>query len=139
MDMYLNDKPVTLDGLFDESELGDAVYRSLFSWARAQVDDEEDGHDLYGWGGDCLADTSGDRFGSRLWRFMRVKMSDVVPGQLKQMAEEALAWLINDGIADVVDVTATRIDKERCDLEIVVKHSQGQTLNLRFEDLCNGI
>lgn len=139
MDMYLNDKPVTLDGLFNESELGDAVYRSLFSWARAQVDDEVDGHDLYGWWGDCLADTSGDRFGSRLWRFMRVKMSDVVPGQIKQMAEEALDWLINDGIADAVDVTATRIDKERCDLEIVVKRSQGQTLNLRFEDLWNGI
>ena len=139
MDMYLNDKPVTLDGLFDESELGDAVYRSLFSWARAQVDDEVDGHDLYGWWGDCLADTSGDRFGSRLWRFMRVKMNDVVPGQIKQMAEESLDWLIDDGIADAVDVTATRIDKERCDLEIVVKRSQGQTLNLRFEDLWNGI
>ena len=139
MDLFVNGKAVKLDGLYNESELGDAIYRSLFSWARAQVDDEVDGNQLFGWWGDCLAETSQDRYGSRLWRFQRAKMSDVVPGQIKQMADEALKWLITDGIADAVDTEVTRINKERCDLSIVVHHSQGQTLNLKFEDLWNGI
>ncbi len=92
-----------------------AILISLFSDARA-ADDEtlpEQGGDRRGWWGDSYArdlrpdaGTARDvnRIGSLLWLLSRSKITARVLVQAKQACEEALAWLVRDGIASAVRV-----------------------------------
>ena len=92
-----------------------AILISLFSDARA-ADDEtlpEAGGDRRGWWGDAHArdarpdaGTARDmnRIGSLLWLLSRAKITPRVLAQAHQACEEALAWLVRDGIASAVRV-----------------------------------
>lgn len=92
-----------------------AILISLFSDARA-ADDEtlpEQGGDRRGWWGDAYArdarpdaGTARDvnRIGSLLWLLSRSKITTRVLVQAQQACEEALAWLVRDGIASAVRV-----------------------------------
>ena len=92
-----------------------AILISLFSDARA-ADDEtlpEPGGDRRGWWGDAYArevrpdaGTARDvnRIGSLLWLLSRSKITPRVLTQARQACDEALAWLVRDGIASAVRV-----------------------------------
>lgn len=92
-----------------------AILISLFSDARA-ADDEvlpEAGGDRRGWWGDAYArevrpdaGTARDanRIGSLLWLLSRSKITARTLAQAKQACEDALAWLVRDGIASAVRV-----------------------------------
>lgn len=92
-----------------------AILISLFTDARA-ADDEtlpEAGGDRRGWWGDVHArevrpeaGTARDanRIGSLLWLLSRSKITARTLAQAKQACEEALAWLVRDGIASAVRV-----------------------------------
>ncbi|WP_086733835.1 phage GP46 family protein [Erythrobacter colymbi] len=92
-----------------------AILISLFTDARA-ADDEtlpEAGGDRRGWWGDAYArdlrpdaGTARDvnRIGSLLWLLSRSKITARTLAQAKQACEEALAWLVRDGIASAVRV-----------------------------------
>jgi phage gp46-like protein len=92
-----------------------AILISLFSDARA-ADDEtlpEAGGDRRGWWGDAYArdvrpdaGTARDvnRIGSLLWLLSRSKITARTLAQATQACEEALAWLVRDGIASAVRV-----------------------------------
>ncbi|MFO6448906.1 phage GP46 family protein [Erythrobacter sp. NE805] len=92
-----------------------AILISLFTDARA-ADDEalpEDGGDRRGWWGDAYArdarpdaGTARDRsrIGSLLWLLSRSKITAQVLAQAKQACDDALAWLVRDGIAAAVRV-----------------------------------
>ena len=58
----------------------------------------------YGIGGGLA---SGDRIGSRLWLLSREKQLAGVLDRARHYAEEALAWLVEDGVATAVSVTAS--------------------------------
>ena len=58
----------------------------------------------YGIGGGRAA---GDRIGSRLWLLSREKQLAGVLDRARHYAEEALAWLVEDGVATAVSVTAS--------------------------------
>ncbi len=91
-----------------ESSLASALMLSLFTDARA-TDDELarfGGDDARGWWGDSLSDVDGDEYGSKLWLLQREKQTGETLARAKTYAEQALAWLISDGIADAVNVTA---------------------------------
>jgi phage gp46-like protein len=92
-----------------------AILISLFSDARAADDEElpEAGSDRRGWWGDAFArearpdaGTARDvnRIGSLLWLLSRSKITARVQAQAQQACEEALAWLVRDGIASAVRV-----------------------------------
>jgi phage gp46-like protein len=88
--------------------LDTAALISLFTDRRADADDPVDPRDPFGargWAGDLLAQ-SGDRIGSRLWLLERATLpTDVRFGgaltaaMVQQYAAEALAWMIEDGVA----------------------------------------
>lgn len=87
-----------------------AVILSLFLDARARDDDTlpDGGTDRRGWWADDAAPTAdGDRTGSRLWLLSREKTLPEVLRRAHDYAAEALAWLVDDGIARAVDVGAT--------------------------------
>jgi len=94
--------------------LNTAVLHSLFTDARAREDDE------LPWGEtdrrgcwfdptlpkNAAAGRTVDRYGSRLWLLSRAKQTAETLARAKEYAEEALQWLVDDGIAVKVEVTA---------------------------------
>ena len=112
----INDQPLTIVidgqtvklGLDSAEPLVRAVIISLFTWRRANPDDDLPSDLRMGWWGDTFPTFSNDRIGSRLWLLSRAKIVDETVARAKEYAEEALAWLVEDGIASRVDVVAER-------------------------------
>ncbi len=90
--------------LAGEAGLLTAVLISLFSDARALDKDpfppEESSR--RGW----WADEQPDRIGSLLWLLRREKVTRSTVERARQYARSALRWLVDDGIADHVEVEA---------------------------------
>jgi phage gp46-like protein len=105
------DPALTADGidLLADNGLETAVFLSLFLDRRANADDEiPDGTtDPRGWWADEHADVPGDLIGSRRWLLDRSKRSGETAKRLQHYDTEALAWLIEDGVAESVTVTVT--------------------------------
>jgi len=102
------------DGLEFETDQGleTAVIISLFTDRRAGQDDalpDARDKDRRGWWGDAYADTPGDLIGSRWWLLRRSKATQETINRAKSYAEEALAWMVEDGVAKSVEVTAEKI------------------------------
>jgi len=113
--------PIFLEGdfVFDEAiqdlesdrGLETAVIISLFTDRRANEDDalpDSNNLDRRGWWGDLTSNIENDQIGSRLWLLEREKTTPNVVIRAKQYAEEALQWLIDEGVAMKVEVEAER-------------------------------
>lgn len=98
------------DGLALEEDAGleTAVVLSFFTDRRANPDDSLPGapDDRRGWWGDAFPPVPLDRIGSRLWLLVREKQTHVVVQRAQEYGEEALQWLVDDGIASRVVVIA---------------------------------
>lgn len=119
-----------------DNPLARAVIISLFSWRRANEDDEVDG-DRQGWWADTYADIPGDQTGSRLWLLLRQKITSETARLAEEYAEEALQWLIDDGVASRVNVEAERWEggRDRVDLKVTVVKPDGDGISIRFQDV----
>ena len=116
--------------------LEQAVLISLLTDRRAEADDAiPDGTtDRRGWWADALAE-DGDRIGSRLWLLDRGKATRETATLAREYAEEALAWMVSDGVAAEVLVTAELGPDGEVGLEVVVIRDDGRTVALRFRSL----
>lgn len=139
MELSINGIPSEIS-IFASDELARSVMISLFSWARAHDDDDVEGRRRYGFWGDTYGDP-GERTGSRLWLLRRQKITSKTVERLRTYADEALRWLVDDGVADDVTVTAERADIDRVDLSVTISRN-GDSRTLRFADVwsdLNGI
>lgn len=100
-------------GLLLDEGLKTAVTISLMTDARARDDDNlADGDaahagDRRGWWGDLpLEGEAATPIGSRLWLLRRAKANEGTRLRALPMAREALAWMVQDGICQRVDVQA---------------------------------
>jgi phage gp46-like protein len=125
MDIDLN---MTEDGVDFSLELGDLkhdaglrtpVLVALFSDGRVEeTEDLPDGEtDPRGWWADSFDDT---RMGSLLWTLNREKITGPVMARIQATGEEALEWLIRDGIADEITVEVTRLNTDRIRMRVEV-------------------
>lgn len=118
-------------GLVTDDSLRTAVIISLFTDRRAADDDRlpDAGTDRRGWWADTFAPIEGDLIGSRLWLLSREKQLREAVARAEEYAREALEWLIEDGIAASVIVTASipRSGWLRLDIEIDRPDSRGTT------------
>lgn len=131
---------VELDlGLAVRDPLPRAVVISLFTWGRAKPDDALPGADRMGWWGDTYAPNEGDRIGSRLWLLARAKITAQTPMQAKQYAEEALAWLITDGVASHVLVDAERQGQSQIAIRCQIVRGDGPNLDIRFNNVWSAL
>jgi phage gp46-like protein len=89
--------------LAGDDALQTAVVLSLFTDARARPDDGAEG-DRRGWVGDAFSPE--DRYGSRLWLLRREKQTEETRRRAEDYANEALAWLVEAGLATSVSVSA---------------------------------
>lgn len=102
-----NEFDLAVDGadLAGEDTLISAMLVSLFCDRLVQDYEVGQGEDRRGWWADSLMDGQ-QLTGSRLWLLERSKQLISVIKLAEQYCEEALAWMIEDGIASAVTVTA---------------------------------
>jgi phage gp46-like protein len=133
------DLKISNGALDTDAGLETAVLLSLFSDRRVSEEELPDlAESKRGYWGDMVADVEGDRFGSKLWTLARAKR---VPETLRlgeDYAREALLWLVEDGIASDIFVTADfdgEISAGRWKLIIKIEKPSGA--ESRFEVLWN--
>lgn len=136
---------LTLDalaGLETDAGLATAVIVSLFTDARAPADLElPEGADRRGWWGDALPPevagrtVAGDRIGSLLWTVQREKTTPEVLSRVRSIIEQALAWMVTDGLARGVDVETWRDGLDRLGWSVVIHKPDGNRDEMRFETL----
>ena len=98
--------------LESDADLRTAVLISLFTDRLAAPDDElpePSDPDRRGWWGDTGSDPP-DNIGSKLWLYTRTVWTDEVRLGIQQAAQNALQWMIDDGAADEVIVSAVRTE-----------------------------
>jgi len=135
---FAGDWQILSPGLAEDSGLDTAIIISLFSDRRAEDGDLTAGESRRGWWGDTYAVTEGDKIGSRLWLLSREKQLPQVVARAEEYAAEALAWLIEDGIAGRVDVTASVIAQGMLGLEILIYRNDAPPARYRFDYFWQG-
>ncbi|WP_451998988.1 phage GP46 family protein [Azospirillum argentinense] len=141
----MSDRTVVIDGvplsldLTTSDPLVRAVLMSLFTWARAQPGDVLPADRRMGWWGDTYPTVAGDCIGSRLWLLSREKLLPETLRRAREYAEEALAWLVTDGVARRVEVTADRRGADGLTLTCRIWRRDGTPVDLRFDDAWEAI
>ncbi|WP_439861636.1 phage GP46 family protein [Pseudomonas sp. MBLB4136] len=128
---------LALDGndLQLDDGLQTSILISLFSDRRARADDQLPGEDRdrRGWWADAYPVIEGDQIGSRLWLLDREKEIQETLRRAKEYAEEALAWLVVDGIAARVEVSASVPRRGVLGLAVAVKRVDGRLENYQYD------
>ncbi|VXC68432.1 conserved hypothetical protein [Pseudomonas sp. 8Z] len=121
--------------LATDDSLLTATIISLMSDRRARADDQlpEGGRDRRGFWGDAWAVVPGDQLGSRLWLLGREKELPETVRRAREYAEEGLAWMIKDGIAARVDVTASVPRRGMLGLSVAIHKLDGNIENFQYE------
>jgi phage gp46-like protein len=120
--------------LVADEGLETAVLLSLFLDRRADADDGVSlDQDPRGWWGDTFAAVVGDRIGSKLWLLSREKQLTSVATRAKTYAAEALAWLVDDGVASSVDVQAQFVAPGQLSLSIAITRPQAPPFNRQYQ------
>jgi len=103
------DAGVSENDLAPDAGLETAVLLSLFVDRRADAADilPDEEADRRGWWADAFPTVAGDAIGSRLWLLAREKQTATLLPRLEGYAREALQWLLDDGVAERVDVAAS--------------------------------
>lgn len=112
-----------------------AVIISLFTWGRARPDDELPGTERMGWWGDSYPAVAGDRIGSRLWLLARATVTPQTVLAARQYADEALAWLVADGVASKVITQSERRGLDGISLGIQTVRGKAPGLDIRFDNV----
>lgn len=90
-----------------ESGLESAVVLSLFCDRQVTGEELPEGQtDRRGWWGDAFNPEGDPGIGSKLWLLARERPTPDVLARAKEYAEEALAWLVEDGVAKAVEAEA---------------------------------
>jgi phage gp46-like protein len=115
----------------DES-LQTAVILSLFTDRRALEEDRlpDGSSDRRGYWADAYRDRP---HGSRLWLLSREKEQAEVLRRAREYAEEALAWLIEDAVAEAVEVEAWHLRRNTLGLRVVIRRGDGAVLERQFD------
>lgn len=115
--------------LDQDPTLETAVIVSLFSDRRASETDELPAGCTWrrGWWGAELPLVPGDerQWGSHLWLLSREKQTEQTRQRAEQYAREALAWMIEDGVASAADVRAEWTGMGRLALRVDITRPDG--------------
>lgn len=130
-----------LGDLEADEGLETAVTISLFTDRRVFLEELPAGQtERKGWWGDALEPTGTESLGSRLWLLSRSKVSEDTRNLAEEYAKEALQWLLNEGVAESVSVSATLVNKnERIDLSISIHRPRERNTNFyRYQLVWDG-
>jgi len=121
---------IALNGvdLATHAGLESAIIISLYTDARASNDDliPDGTDDRRGWWGGS--------FGSKLWLIDRAKATQETLNQAREYCHEALQWLIDDGVARVVDVTTEWLRDGVMIITVDITRPDGDRNTFKFAD-----
>lgn len=144
--LFWNDETFSADvsvkdgDLATDTGLRSAILVSLFTDRRARPDDKlpYEGAERRGWWGDVADEEADDLIGSRLWLLEREKQTSQVVARAREYALEALAWLLRDGVAAALDVTAEVVAPGVLGLAVFVTRPGGPARQ-RFDFVWRGL
>lgn len=117
-----------------EEGLRTAIALSLFTDRRVTVRELPEGESkLRGWWADALADAQDDQVGSKLWLLGREKQTEETLQRAKEFATEALAWLIEDGVASKVEVSISFQGHGILRIEVEIYRPKAGASSLTFD------
>ena len=123
--------------LATDGSLQTAVLISLFTDRRAPVGELPYGvRDRRGWWADALAD--GDETGSLLWTLTPGKETAGILVRAESHASEALAWLVDDGHAETVSVSAAWEPPGAMTIGVDIRLSDGSSEEVQFSAIPRG-
>jgi phage gp46-like protein len=122
-------------GMIPDEPLKRAVINSLFSWRRARPEDALPAESRQGWWGDTYPVVTGDQWGSRLWLLSRAKLLPDTVARAREYTQEALAWMIEDGVAARVDVDAEVHGIDTLAIACRITRSDGTVADFRFDNV----
>ncbi len=107
-DDYAADFGITENDLTTDEGLETAALLSLYTDRGMDPGDvlPEGLSEYRGWWGDAHPVIAGDRIGSKLWLLSRSKDTPQTRALAEQYAREALAWMIEDRVSDLIEVQA---------------------------------
>ncbi len=117
-----------------DNGLETAALISLFSDRRVTFEQLPAGHDnRRGWWADLIADVENDQIGSRLWQLeAEGKILSFTSAELENIFSECFEWLIDDGIATRVEVSADRIDTNEIAGSALIYRPKGDDIPFKF-------
>lgn len=112
-----------------------AVLLSLYTDRRAEQGDQLPAGeaDRRGWWGDAVPVVEGDRHGSRLWLLAREKQTTATQERAEKYAKEALAWLLEDKVAERVEVLAEFPRASMLALTVTIFRPRADPARFRFD------
>ena len=113
-----------------------AVVISLFTWRRAESDDNVEMP--MGWWGDSWPMVQNDRYGSRLWQLERSTLTNALVNTVRDYINEALRWLIDDGVVSRIDLDIQRTGINELGNRITLWRRDGP-VTISFDDLWSAI
>lgn len=127
----MGDWSISDGALASGDDLATAVLLSLFTDRLANESDiPPDGStDRRGWWGDAGEDTP---LGSRLWLLDRSRLDTKTANTARIYMEEALKWLIDDGVAASVTVLTAIAGNSQLNTLINIARSDGRVIPLSF-------
>jgi len=105
---------------------------SLFSDARADDSQIPQPEDQRGWIGDLVAAVPGYQFGSLLWLLEQARLTQETLASAENNARAALGWMIEDGLAQAIEVIAAR-QSGALILQITVTSPDGSPIRKAFD------
>jgi len=143
-DAWLGDLMLAPDGVATGHNLRSAIIWSVLTDGRARVDDVLPDHSWIGggegafgarrgWWGDSYPDHPGDRIGCRLWVLAREIDRPEIYRKAEEFGREALAWMVQDGVATAVRVVATPLRPGWMDLAITITRPDGRVEEFRHQ------
>lgn len=136
MDLLLTVNGVSVSANAPLDLLTRSVVISLFTWRRAQPDDNADQPN--GWWGDTWPAVQNDRYGSRLWLLQRQKLTNQTALVARTYINESLQWMIDDGVVSKIDLLIQRTGINELGNSITLwRYNQPTTIS--FDDLWSAI
>lgn len=124
-DIGIRDNDIEVD-----DTLKTAVIVSLFTDRRVSAEElPPEDSDRAGWWADAVED---DFIGSKLWLLRREKITSQLLVRAREYCEEALRWLIEDGIASRVAVATARTGTYSIGIGIEIEKPDGVSSRYDF-------
>ncbi|MGP6381660.1 phage GP46 family protein [Yersinia bercovieri] len=114
-----------------------AVIISLFTWRRADPDD--DSEQPMGWWGDSYPTIQNDRIGSRIYLLQRTTLTSKTVELARGYLEQALAWLKEDGVVSRITINVQRRGTDILTAEITLYRNDGNSQLITFDDLWSAL
>ncbi|MEQ8318775.1 MAG: phage GP46 family protein [Rhodospirillales bacterium] len=137
----VSDYALDAGALQAENGLETSIVISLFTDRRAEPDDTlpAEATDRRGWWGDVAPPivngrpVEGSRIGSRLWLLSREKQLQSVVERARQYCREALAWMIEDGVCERIDVEAEIVRTGVLGVGITIHRPDLNAVSFRYD------